>query len=168
MRYDLPSDVKLLIKIAYFFILFLIILLPFFVIYLYQSINATFESTISNMNNMFNGIEVESVKIEKSVIVKLSEVFYTTLAGGCYQILLFSIIRLKKPYRNKALKLSLFIGLVAVVTGLTNIIISNLEITSIIGNAVIIIASIILLYRLNKKNVKLWAQEQYIPPPKIT
>lgn len=165
-KYILEKELKRVVYLSYIMIIYLLIFIPFVAIDMYHVIN----SSIDNAMNIFNTMNmVESApteEVKKSFMVKIGSVNLGSLSGFFFQVLVFSAIRLKKPYKNRAYNISRVMSILALLAAIMGVIYSDNK-SELFANLVLLISSSAFVVLLFNKKVKKWSAELYIPPPVI-
>lgn len=167
-KYKLPDKLKNLLKISYFLLFIYIIFLPFLVYYIYQSVNLAIESSLNSLDGVIKG-ELEGGEkkiIDKTLLVLIAENFYTTIAGGFLQIVVFALLRLRRPYRHISYKLAFYLSPFIFLFSVIKIILS-LSILNLICFTFIATISLVIFLKLLDKDIKIWSQEYLPPPPEL-
>lgn len=167
-KYILPDKLKILSKISYLLLFIYIIFLPFLVYYIYQSVNLAIESSLNSLDGVLKGDldSGEKKSIDKTLLVLIAENFYTTLAGGLLQIIVFALLRLRRPYRHISYKLAFYLSPFIIISSIIKIILS-FNILNLICFTFIATLSLVIFLKLLDKEIKLWSQEYLPPPPEL-
>jgi len=167
-KYILPENIKKLLLISYFILFIYIILSPFLVYYIYQSVNLAIESTLNSLDGVFKG-ELEGGEkksIDKTFLVLIAENFFTSIAGGLLQITAFALLRLRRPYRHRSYKLAFYLPPFIILFSVIKIILS-FSILNLICYTLIATIALVIFLKLLDKDIKLWSQELLPPPPDL-
>lgn len=168
-KYQLPEKIKKLLMISYVLIFLYLILLPFLVYYIYQSVNLAIESSLNTFNGVFTG-EIDSGErkiVNKTLLVSISENFFTSIAGGLLQIVTFALIRFRRPYRHISYKLAFYLSPIVVLFSVLKIILS-FNIQNFMIFSFMAFMAVIIFIKLLDKDVKLWSAELLPPPPNLS
>ena len=165
-KYILDKEIKKVVNLSYLMLLYLIIFIPFVALDMYHVINASINKAMNLFNTMKMVESAPSVEIEKNIMVKIGVVNLGTLPGAFFQILVLSAMRLKKPYKHRFYIIAKVTSILATLTSITGIILSDSKI-ELLAYIIIAISSTAFAVLLFNKKVKKWSAELYIPPPII-